>query len=666
MMQKHLLPFIGALSILSAKAQDQCATALPITAGSHVVAAVNGTDAPTTNCFGGDLEATFGEWYTYTPATDLGLKITSELPINTGGDTRFHVYTGTCGSFVCVGGDDDGGVIGNGYLSIDSLNVSAGVTYYIVWDNRWSAAGFTFDVVELPEFEEPFGFTTVNNPTEGRVLAVVDMNNDGRDDIVTVDSTRILIHFQAADGSLDVTTFPTTEADNDPSWSLCAGDLNGDGNNDLMYGGGQGVTLMLSNSAGTAFTEVSYPQYVFSQRGNMIDINNDGDLDAFMCHDVDPNVYYMNNGNGTLSYIQGGLGDNADGGNYGSIWIDYDNDRDMDLFIAKCRGGESLAAIDQMHRNNGDGTFTEVAASIGLANGYHQSWSSAWGDYDRDGDLDVVVGASSNAFGSHQVFRNDGGTFVNVTLGSGLDTFAGLSTEWTTHDFDNDGRLDILGGGSLYLGTGDFTWALGVNTGNHAVGDLDDDGSLDILSNTAVRYNNGNNNNWLKVRTQGTVSNTNGIGARILVTTPLGTQIREIRSGDGFRYMSSLTAHFGLGTDEAIEEVRVLWPSGLTSIVNDVDVNTTLVVVEGVSTDIVAERDADEFAVYPNPATDHVILSAAGGMVGEVTILDAVGKVVYRGRPTDARVDVSRLSTGVYSILSTTSAGVRTARFSKH
>ncbi len=135
---------------------------------------------------------------------------------------------------------------------------------------------------------------------------------------------------------------------------------------------------MMANNDGTAFTEVSGSEYVFSQRSNFADLNNDGQLDAFVCHDVVPNVYYINDGNGNLIFYQGadlngipsGLGLVSNGGNYGTVWIDYDNDRDMDLFIAKCRGGATEAKINQLHRNNGDNTYTNVAENtrINLAN----------------------------------------------------------------------------------------------------------------------------------------------------------------------------------------------------------------------------------------------------------------------------------------------------------
>lgn len=141
---------------------------------------------------------------------------------------------------------------------------------------------------------------------------------------------------------------------------------------------------MKANADGTAFTEVSYPQYVFSQRSNFVDINNDGNLDGFVCHDVDANVYYLNDGTGNLVYNQGGFGPTC--GNYGSIWVDFDGDGDQDLFVAKC----GCDPVDILYQNNGNGTFTNIAPALGFADS-HQSWSSAWGDYDNDGDMDVLV-----------------------------------------------------------------------------------------------------------------------------------------------------------------------------------------------------------------------------------------------------------------------------------
>src|SRR5690606_31121918 len=125
-------------------------------------------------------------------------------------------------------------------------------------------------------------------------------------------------------GGFTVNTLPTPPAMHSPSWSMCVGDIDGNGKNDLMYGGGSGVAFMMMNDEGTAFTQQGFAQYIFSQRTNMVDINNDGRLDAFVCHDVDANVRFMNQGNGVLQLIQGGTGSTC--GNYGSLWTDVNND----------------------------------------------------------------------------------------------------------------------------------------------------------------------------------------------------------------------------------------------------------------------------------------------------------------------------------------------------
>ena len=288
------------------------------------------------------------------------------------------------------------------------MSFEAGTMYYIVFDSFWTSNGGEF-YLGLPEdvedYLEPGGggggptpptlilFENENIPNTITGDCVVDMNGDFLDDIVSVDwDGQITVAYQQPDGSFSLETIASPDPDNNPSWSIAAGDLDNNGYNDLVYGGGSGVSIMMRSTDGTSVEEFTTNDYVFSQRSNTVDINNDGVLDAFVCHDVAPNVYYISDGAGDFQFIQGGLGDTPNGGNYGSVWIDYNNDCLIDMFIAKCRGGQVPENINQMFRNNGDGTFTEVSEEIGLADNL-QTWSSAWGDYDNDGDMDVFVGA---------------------------------------------------------------------------------------------------------------------------------------------------------------------------------------------------------------------------------------------------------------------------------
>ena len=161
---------------------------------------------------------------------------------------------------------------------------------------------FVFSALTSFVFAQNVTFTTSGLNTTGEGRALVDMNGDFLDDVVSIESSNINVFYQQPDGTFQEANISTPLADNFPSWSLAAADYDGNGYTDLLYGGGSGVTFMRANADGTAFTKVSGPEFVFSQRSNFVDINNDGDLDAFVCHDVAPNVFYLNDGDGNLSF----------------------------------------------------------------------------------------------------------------------------------------------------------------------------------------------------------------------------------------------------------------------------------------------------------------------------------------------------------------------------
>lgn len=562
--------------------QQTCATAQIITVNTYGTPSINGTEVPPIVCSTGGTGATAANWYKYTPTQDFAVTITTDFISNGNIDNRVQIYSGSCGALICVAGDDDSGT---NALCVASFNATAGTDYFIVFDNRWSSSGFMFQLIEdtiiVPNDSIVSWSPVSTSSITGSSLGVVDMNGDFLDDIISVTSTNIQIHQQNSTGSFTPVNYTTSAAQFTPSWSLAVGDYNADGYNDLLYGGGSGVTFMESDGQGTGYTQVSGSQYVFSQRSNFVDINNDGHLDAFVCHDVDPNVYYLNDGTGTLTFNQGGLGDHPDGGNYGSIWVDYNNDRLPDLFIAKCRGGAGTAKINELHKNNGNGTFTNVSVQSNLADPI-QTWSSAWNDFDNDGWMDVVVGISSSADGMHKFMHNNGdGTFSNITAGSGLETYLGMSTEYASYDFNNDGFADVFTPGTILYNNGNNTFtAHTIPMTAGAVGDLNNDGFLDVQNGTTTYFNNGNLNSWLTVTLQGTTSNLNGIGARVEIYGAWGKQIRDVRAGVGFRYMGTLNAHFGIGAATLIDSLRVLWPSGNTDVICNPNKNSVIHIIE--------------------------------------------------------------------------------------
>ena len=662
---------------------ENCNEAIEITAGSYTVDGING-DEFELNCT--EYDASNGEllWFSYTPDQDYLVTVTTDLIENDGLDTRFHVYSGNCEDLQCVSGDDDSG---DGYLSYASFFGYSGITYFIAWDDRWGDENFEFYLEESdPPPPPPFDFNQININSFGLERGLVDMNGDGLDDLVSIQSSNINLFIQSEQVGVEEINIATEQADFSPSWSMAAGDFDRNGYNDLLYGGGSGVTFMKANDDGTAYTEISGSEYVFSQRSNFVDINNDGHLDAFVCHDVQPTVYYINDGNGNLQFFQGpnsegvpsGIGgveyDLApypgpqEGGNYGSVWVDYDNDRDIDLFIAKCRGGDIQWKYNELWRNNGDGTFSNVADITGYYNGFYpngghdnssnlgdpvQTWSAAWGDFNNDGYMDVYVGASASGDGSHKLMKNNGdGTFTDVTAGSGVES-APSGIENDSADFNNDGFIDIFSNGSILLNDGDFKFDLYNNNVPEpgAIGDSNNDGFLDIFNGNSLYQNTPNDNNWLKVITVGTTSNINGIGARIEIASPsLGIQVRDVQSGTGFRYMSSLNTYFGLGQDSSITTLTVYWPSGVVDTFNNVNVNQSLEITEGqtLSTGV---PSLDNIAVFPNPANDYITVKSDYNLDDAIiSLFDLSGRRVlnYKNSSDNNLIDVSKLSSGEY------------------
>jgi len=601
-MKKRLsLALLSMFGFSTLHAQSSCATAEQITAGTYNFTQIQGNDVPLPVCSTGGTGATAGQWYKYTATENFEVTVTTNFPdINGNTDNRVQIYTGSCGSLTCIAGDDDSGT---GLLCMVTFNVVQNGEYYIAFDNRWSNDGFTFELTENappPTPEIVLVAQSFPNILGQYKIAIADMNGDYLDDIVSVSSTTVHILYQQTDGTFEQEAITTTPAQFLPTWSLAIGDYNKDGFNDLMYGSGQGVSFFRSNSDGTAYTHWAAPNYVFSQRTNFVDINNDGDLDAFACHDVAPNVYYINDGTGNLSFNQGGFGDHSTGGHYATIWFDYDNDGDLDVFISKCSGGgQGLAArFNEMHRNNGDGTYSNVSTAANMNHG-NQTWSSAVNDFDNDGFMDVIVGVSSFSHGGHLYMHNNGdGTFTDIAPGSGWDTYNGTSIEYVSYDFNNDGWADVFTNGRIFLNNGDNTFTIQTVAPNvGAVGDLNNDGFLDIQNGTTIFFNQPNGNNWVKMNLKGIQSNSNGIGARVEIYGAWGKQIRDAQSGIGFRHMGTLNPHFGLGQATAIDSIIVRWPSGQVDLICNAQINTTIYIEEGSGLVPVADFSASETEV---------------------------------------------------------------------
>ncbi len=277
------------------------------------------------------------------------------------------------------------------------------------------------------------------------------------------------------------------------------------------------------------------------------DYNGDGLLDLFISGWMTPGRLLRNNGNFTFSDVTAQAGVSFVAPSLASVWSDVDSDGWLDLYVAVRTGTFQNWTTNKLLRNNGDGTFTEMAAALGVDCGIDPSLLAVFFDYDRDGLDDLYVGTDKGSPGGwkNRLFRNDGGTFTEVTtqanakahiecmgfavgdinfdgffdvymtnnlLGNLLlvnDGGGGFTDQtaaagmgsfdygWATvfADFDNDTHLDTyvcnqVGPNQLYHGTPAWPMAeiapsAGVAlTGQSyalAVGDVDGDGRLDML-----------------------------------------------------------------------------------------------------------------------------------------------------------------------------------------
>ncbi|MFN8167036.1 MAG: FG-GAP-like repeat-containing protein [Bacteroidia bacterium] len=449
----------------------------------------------------------------------------------------------------------------------------------------------------------------------GCAVTVVDANFDGLDDILRMEQGHDLyFELQHRDGSFTSTFLGTLASSS--SWAMTCADVDHNGWRDLVMDVDGGIALVkLFNSGGnvTTTTTLLTNSSFFLQNATFCDANNDGWIDLFCCDDNAAAHIYMNDGAGNLqisTYINFALnpginygGDPADSGNYGSAWIDFDNDGDLDLYVAHCRQSSTsptdLRRINRLFVNDGTNHFTEDATSYGIDIGW-QTWTSSFGDLDNDGDLDLVL---TNHDHVSQIFVNDGTGHYTENTTTGFHTNSITPIESIVEDFDNDGYADIMVAGSdfmMWKNNGNMTFTQ-VTTAfdthgmlSFATGDLNHDGFVDLYasygqiyttptSNPDILYlNNGTSNHFISFNLKGTNSDINAIGGRVSIYGPWGTQIREVRAGESYGTCNSSQLHFGLGNHLQVDSAVVWFTNGTTQRFYNLHADQFVTVEEGV------------------------------------------------------------------------------------
>ena len=442
---------------------------------------------------------------------------------------------------------------------------------------------------------------------------------------------------------------------------IACGDFNNDGFLDLYIPNGKGFRNLLYINKGTnngklTFSEVAYSSGVANDTSEGVgavsgDFDNDGDLDIYVANYFDENKLYLNDGNANFvdATALAGVGD--PGPSTSAALTDYDNDGYLDIYVLN-RNHHTANYTNRLYRNNGDGTFTDVTQQTNV--GYvGTALGVGFCDYDKDGDADIYV---VDEFAVDCLYRNNGDeTFTNIAASINLAIGDGMGVDFA--DYDNDGDFDIYVANYLkdYLlknnGDGTFTevadqigiinygigWGVNFfdydNDGDHDVyvvngamifvarerpnpfyrnngdgtftnmafeysvadsgdgrgsvcADFNNDGYVDlflinVLRGRSILYlNNGGDNNWITLKLVGTQSNKSAVGARVEVMAGNLKQIDEVRAGSSYASMHPLDLEFGLGQMNVIDSIAIHWPSGVVQQLTNVGVNQILSIVE--------------------------------------------------------------------------------------
>jgi enediyne biosynthesis protein E4 len=381
------------------------------------------------------------------------------------------------------------------------------------------------------------------------------------------------------------------------------GDYDNDGFPDLFVGSVEGTGYLYRNKGDGSFERMGGGTIGIGPAngaGVWGDYDQDGFLDLFVGAGSGYSHLYHNDGDGTFSAVTDNPAVTIRANAWSSSWADYDNDGRLDLFVANRSGPDFL------FHNLGGGAFAQIQEGE-IVTDSDVSIGAAWGDYDNDGFLDLLVANGGwNALGKNRLYHNNGdGTFTRITEGSLVtDRRPWASGSWA--DYDNDGDLDLFvsasqANGALYRNNGDGTLTEvttgslsydGGSSGAGAVGvawgDYDNDGFPDLVVATIGGWNwlyrnNGNANHWITVQCEGRVSNRSAIGTKVRVQATIQGktywQMREISNGDAMSG-NSLDACFGLGDAGIIDRIRIEWPSGIVQELTNVPVDQFLAVTE--------------------------------------------------------------------------------------
>jgi hypothetical protein len=417
------------------------------------------------------------------------------------------------------------------------------------------------------------------NPNKTSAVQIVDFDGDKKEDLYLTGFDGNLM-CKNTGGAIFTNSTNQNKLGNNGSDArgVTWADVDNDGDLDVFIANFNSPSVVLKNNKGV-FSNQSSGLGLFASDntpkatgGIWLDFNNDGRMDLFVVKDGAPNLLFKNVGGFQFANIASTAGVDFKGPGRGAVAADFNNDGLQDLYVV------NFQKPNKLYFNKGNDTFQDVtnSAKVGFSGA---SQLAVAVDYDGDENIDLFV---VNNNGPSVLYRNLGnGKFQNVAGSAGVaGPHKGRSA--TFSDFDHDGDYDLLlaqsdGGNLLFANNhGKFSRVTNVDLSNAnnpsstTGGDTDNDGDVDVVigdsdgggnSGDSVYINSGGgDNHWLTLVLQGTQSNRSAIGAKVLVRTGNILQVGVVSSGNG-KNEESLPLEFGLGV-ATTADVIVFWPSG--------------------------------------------------------------------------------------------------------
>ena len=508
----------------------------------------------------------------------------------------------------------------------------------------------------------------------GGGVSFADFNNDGWDDITyaTEDGAQIYF-FENNNGVFNLVTLngiSNTYKTKQVIWI----DYDNDGDKDLFVTAIEGINEFYRNDGGMNFTNISstigfFQTDLFTYGTSFGDIDNDGDLDAFISNrtstEQNQRNYLYRNDEGTFVDItqSSGIPIEDEEGNENSqlsfctMFFDYNKDGFQDIYLAN----DKTDNINRLYKNLGNGTFEDVSVASGSGIAVN-AMTTTLGDYNNDGWFDIYITNTQNsqAGNGNVLLKNNGdGTFTNVAEETGT-TFNSLAWGAVFLDADNDTLLDLyVSGGfdgsigsflsaAFYHQQNDGIFVIPQNIGfendtrksfSNAIGDINNDGKPDIIvcndteNNFLWENKTTNTNNWLKVKLEGVTTNRDGIGNTIEIFINGRSQYRYTLAGEGYISQNSYHEFFGLGEATEVDYVKVTWTGTNTEdIIYDVNANQSITIKEGIG--VLTSNDIQTnslFSLYPNPSYDGVFkLSVNNNKSNTLKVYDLAGRLILK------------------------------------